>query len=178
MATKRAGEEIQVLSVESLGRQWRFESGTLVEEAFMYMCSEVPSAEVDTLLMEMMTEEEPVVLRRKSSLLAGRKYRVRSLVMAQPAPRGARQFAAGPSVDPSLNYYVPSVIDALMGDLRQGKYCLLLGSRQSGKSTFGVAAMRRLWKESGQQSVYLPFGVGAADESWDAQRLWAVCGTA
>ncbi|MCO5558078.1 hypothetical protein L7F22_011654 [Adiantum nelumboides] len=173
MATKRAGEEIQVLSVEGLGRRWRFESGTLVEEAFMYMCSQVPSAETNTLVMEMMTEEEPVVLRRNSSLAAGRKYRVSSLVMAQPPSRGARRFAAGLSVDPSLNYYVPPVIDALMGDLRQGKYCLLLGSRQSGKSTSVLAAMQRVWKESGQQSAYLPFGVTAADENWDAQRLWA-----
>ncbi|MCO5578554.1 hypothetical protein L7F22_032397 [Adiantum nelumboides] len=142
---------------------------------------------MESLVMEMITEGEElsVFLPRSSTLIAGHNYRVSSSTliaghnyrvsssMTQAPRRGPRRFAAGLSVDPSRNYYIPPAIDDLVKDLKEGKYCLLCGARQSGKSTSVLAAMDRIWKESHQLSVYFAFGLTGADQSWDEQRLWA-----
>ncbi|KAI5075982.1 hypothetical protein GOP47_0008047 [Adiantum capillus-veneris] len=182
---KRGGAEMEILIVEGFGRRWNLASGTPMGEAMAYISPHV-FVQAETLVMEMIVEEEelPVLLPRHYTLVTWHKYRVSLLMMQAPhrgsqAPhRGSRRFAAGLSlsVDPNHNYYIPPVIDDLVKDLKEVKYCILCGSRQSGKSTSILAAMDRIWKESQQLSVYLGFGLIGADESWDGQRFGPTCG--
>ncbi|KAI5061686.1 hypothetical protein GOP47_0024191 [Adiantum capillus-veneris] len=107
------------------------------------------SIQVESLVMEMITEGEElsVVRSRGSTLIAGHKYRV-SPFMVQAPCKGPWWFGAGVSVDSIRNYYIPPAIDDLVKDLKEGKYCILCGSRQSGKSTSVLAAIDRIWNES------------------------------
>ncbi|EFJ10403.1 hypothetical protein SELMODRAFT_427243 [Selaginella moellendorffii] len=58
----------------------------------------------------------------------------------------ARGFGVGLAVTPESNYFVePGEIHAgLRSDLEAGKYCALLGPRQSGKTTAAMAVMRQM----------------------------------
>lgn len=56
---------------------------------------------------------------------------------------GMRTFASGDPVDPETNYYVSTGVDEKLETILDNmQYALLIGHRQSGKSTAALAAAR------------------------------------
>ncbi|EFJ38321.1 hypothetical protein SELMODRAFT_402142 [Selaginella moellendorffii] len=98
-------------------------------------------------------------------------------VQAGNESRPKRRFAAGLAVDPVSNYYItPDMVD-LVSDLAQGKYCVLCGPRQSGKSTMVLAARRKLTLQSEATLIYLD-GLEGARMSWSSHDFWGyICDT-
>ncbi|MCO5572229.1 hypothetical protein L7F22_025981 [Adiantum nelumboides] len=111
-------------------------------------------------------ERETVTLPRAATLRAGFTYIVKWMKCAMD-----RQSGAGGSVVPNIYYYLPPDVDALVEDLKQTKYCVFCGARQSGNSTSVMAAKEKLRIESNACMVYLG-GLISAKASWDGSKLW------
>lgn len=148
------------------GRKWTFGSGIPAVEVMEHISRET-GVSLDFLFLEMVPRDDaqtPLILSKSTTLAAGCRYSVRMM------PR--RRFGAGIAVEPNAYYYVHPVVDSLVADLRQGKFCALCGPRQSGKSTSVMAAMRQLSFMSEAHIVYLD-GLEGAKEKWDSNDLWA-----
>lgn len=135
-----------------------------VSEAIALVAGET-STDAKALVMEeevVQDEGPPILLSHAAALLPGHRH----------APL-QRRFGAGVSVVSDLYYFVPPDIDGLLQDLRQGKYCILCGSRQSGKTTSVLAAKHQLSSEPEAATVVYLGSLTSTDESWDRRRLWS-----
>lgn len=167
---KRGGEQLVAVDVQGFGRRWKFATGMPAQEAMALISAQV-YVRADSLVMEVVGDEFPVILPKHHTLEIGNKYRV-FMAMTHSPWMVPRRFGAGLAVMPDLYYYVPPKIDALVKDLKEGKYCILCGSRQSGKSTSVLAARTRLSIESYIRVVYMGGGLAGAAASWDGNKLW------
>lgn len=169
---KRSLEEVEAVDVRALGREWRFTSGMAVQDALRHVSDDL--AWNPTLLAMDMVEEGalPITLHDAAKLTTGFNYkvRVRRVQHMSPLPR---RFGTGVAVQPDVYYFVSPHVDALVNDLKLGKYCALCGPRQSGKSTAVLAARARLAVESDACVIYIAGGISSANKSWGPSTLWS-----
>ncbi|EFJ34724.1 hypothetical protein SELMODRAFT_405604 [Selaginella moellendorffii] len=85
-------------------------------------------------------------------------------------PKGTKSFAPANGCDEILNYYVKPDVSTLAIDLEQGKYCVLTGVRQSGKTTTALY-VRRLLEEK-FCSIYVSFPRQIVDPQFTDSDRW------
>ncbi|EFJ11257.1 hypothetical protein SELMODRAFT_447043 [Selaginella moellendorffii] len=83
-----------------------------------------------------------------------------------------RVFGVGHAVTPANHYFVQPDVDKIVADLEVGRYCVLLGPRQSGKSTVAWTIMRQLKSAGAVWPVYLG-GLADANINWTTSDLWS-----
>ncbi|EFJ10345.1 hypothetical protein SELMODRAFT_427301 [Selaginella moellendorffii] len=132
-------EESVVMNVHGFNSAWSFNPGTKVDEvkSLVSMQFSVPFMEISIVQDGLVA---PATMQSCESLKPGLKYRVE-----RSCPR-RKSFALGTIVRPSVNFHVNALpaIAEVASMLSQGKYCVLCGPRQSGKTTAAQAVRQRL----------------------------------
>ncbi|EFJ29453.1 hypothetical protein SELMODRAFT_410363 [Selaginella moellendorffii] len=150
---KRQLQENSVIQVFGFGRSWTFVNGATAGEATDFVARRHNRAVEDVAMEDISSSSGGVILVRGTQLVAGRRYVFIPVVKPVTAPK--RTFAVGGIADPEKHYYLAPDVALLVSKLKGGRYCVLTGARQTGKSTMAMACKAQLSMEPGFCVVYL-----------------------
>ncbi|XP_024523847.1 uncharacterized protein LOC9641177 [Selaginella moellendorffii] len=165
-SSKRRADVAESVQVIGFGRPWRFSYGITAGEVIDFMAHKLDRPAKDIAIED---TTGSFIVSRQTELLLGHRYVFTLVRKPDTAPK--RTFAVGGITDPQKHYYVPPDVTQLVDKLKHGKYCVLCGARQSGKSTMAMAVKRELSLDPDICVVYLD--KVSVDKSWSRNRFWA-----